>query len=289
MMQFAAGSISQGMNTRLQSAIPIFGGYWTDLKAYFEVDNRYVLAKMKTVLFPVFLKGKKWKRLETEDGEEDSSPPAPPQQLHPSPQASPSFSKKYSPPSVDANAPDLYLPLMSFVTYVVLTSYVKGTNGQFTPEVLSQVTYSCLAWQLLEVLVIRLGLYMLSVQAAPLLDLVANTGYIYVGLCVNMLVGVLLGKTAYAASVCWTGGMASFFMLKTLSNNYARGGGGGDEQSKALRMPLLWSFAVLQFVSIWWLGYGSDIHAAGGSALAASAAAAATAAATKMPSATAGT
>jgi hypothetical protein len=54
-----------------------------------------------------------------------------------------SFSKKYAPPSHDENAPDLYLPLMSFITYVVLTSYVKGTNGKFTPEVLSQVSVTC--------------------------------------------------------------------------------------------------------------------------------------------------
>ena len=37
MMQFAAGSLSQGVNSRLQSAVPLVGGYWTSLKAYFEV------------------------------------------------------------------------------------------------------------------------------------------------------------------------------------------------------------------------------------------------------------
>jgi len=70
---------------------------------------------------------------------------------------------------------------MSFVTYIVVCSYVKGTNGKFTPEVLSDVMYSCMLFQLLEVAVIRIALYVLSVPYAPFLDLVANTGYKYVG------------------------------------------------------------------------------------------------------------
>lgn len=70
--------------------------------------------------------------------------------------------KKFAPPVQDENAPDLYLPLMSFVTYIVVCSYVKGTNGKFTPEVLNEVMYSCLIFQCLEVLIIRSGLYMLS-------------------------------------------------------------------------------------------------------------------------------
>jgi hypothetical protein len=51
-----------------------------------QVDNRYVLAKMKTVLFPIFLKAKKWKRVDFEGasqsggGGEASSPPAAAQQ-----------------------------------------------------------------------------------------------------------------------------------------------------------------------------------------------------------------
>mmetsp|Transcript_51541 Transcript_51541/g.66004 ORF Transcript_51541/g.66004 Transcript_51541/m.66004 type:complete len:157 (-) Transcript_51541:216-686(-) len=148
---------------------------------------------------------------------------------------------------------------MSFVTYIVVCSYVKGTNGKFTPEVLNEVMYSCLIFQCLEVLLIRSGLYMLSVQNAPILDLVANTGYKYVGLCINMLLGLLFGRSTYMCALVWTGSNAAYFMLKTLSNNYGRV---GDESSKALRIPLLWSFAALQMVSIWWLGYSGELGAA---------------------------
>ena len=41
--------------------------------------------------------------------------------------------------------------------------------------------YSCLGFQLVEVVLIRCGLYALHVQQAPMLDLAANTGYKYVG------------------------------------------------------------------------------------------------------------
>lgn len=40
----------------------------------------------------------------------------------------------------DDNAPDLYIPLMSFITYIIVTGYVKGTKNSFTPEVLVEVS-----------------------------------------------------------------------------------------------------------------------------------------------------
>jgi hypothetical protein len=87
------------------------------------------------------------------------------------------FAKKFAPPVQDENAPDLYLPVMSFVTYVILCSYAKGTNGKFTPDVITTVMWSCLLWQLLEVAIVRIALATLGVGHAPFLDLVANTGY----------------------------------------------------------------------------------------------------------------
>lgn len=35
-----------------------------------------------------------------------------------------------STPRTDINAPDLYLPTMAFVTYVLLTGYFMGTKDQ---------------------------------------------------------------------------------------------------------------------------------------------------------------
>jgi len=60
-----------------------------------------------------------------------------------------------------------------------------------------------------------------------------------------MLLGLVLGKTAYSVSVLWTGSMASYFVLKTLSNNYS------TSAANPLRMPVLCGLALLHFVSIW--------------------------------------
>ena len=32
---------------------------------------------------------------------------------------------------------DLYLPLMSYVTYILVAGFVSGADGRFTPEVLA--------------------------------------------------------------------------------------------------------------------------------------------------------
>jgi len=46
---------------------------------------------------------------------------------------------KFARPINDENAPDLYIPLMGFITYTLVTSYVKGTKNKFTPETLVEV------------------------------------------------------------------------------------------------------------------------------------------------------
>ena len=50
-----------------------------------------------------------------------------------------------------------------------------------------------------------------------MLDLVAFTGYKYIGLCVNMVAGAALGRGAYYASLLWTAA-AAFWALKTAAH-----------------------------------------------------------------------
>lgn len=112
---------------------------------------------------------------------------------------------------------------MSLITYVLLCALCYGTAGQFNPEVIQDVTTKCFVTQILEVLVIRFGFYMMQAQVA-LLDLFSYTGYKYLGLCINMMVGLLLGHFGFGArgfyvTFLWTASAASFFMLKTMANN----------------------------------------------------------------------
>eukprot|EP00903_Cladosiphon_okamuranus_P012030 g11295.t1 len=233
MMQATGTVATNFLKSNMVQYQPRVSGYWNTLKVYFTVDNRYVLKKLKALLLAVLKKD--WFRLPSEDEVKDD-------------QGRPKFER----PVADANAPDLYVPLMSFITFVLVTGYAKGSSGagKFSPEDLTEVTSSCVILQLLEVLLIRLGLYLLN-SPAVVLDLVAYTGYKYVGLCINMTLGICLGKTAYYVALLWTGSMASFFMFKTMAHTVPTG--------SASREIMILGFAALQLLSMWWLGQPDDL------------------------------
>ncbi|CAN0037060.1 unnamed protein product [Ectocarpus sp. 12 AP-2014] len=237
MLNVGGNVASNFLKSNVAQYQPRVSGYWNTLKVYFTVDNRYVLKKLKVLLLSVLKKD--WFRLPSEDEVKDDGRP------------------KFERPVADVNAPDLYVPLMSFITFVLLTGYAKGSAaalsdgaGTFSPEVLTEVTSSCIVTQLLEVLLIRLGLYLLN-SPAVVLDLVAYTGYKYVGLCINMTVGVFSGKTWYYLALLWTGSMMSFFMFKTMAHTVPTG--------SASREVMILGFAALQLLSMWWLGHSSDL------------------------------
>jgi len=182
--------------------IPGFDQAMITLRTYFAVDNDYVVKKMKKVLFP--FKTSHWKRMENEAmGGPDNI--------------------VYMLPNTDENAPDLYIPSMSLISYCLLCALLYGTSGKFNPEVISDVTTKCFVTQVLEVVAIRFGLYMMQVSV-PFLDLFSYTGYKYLGLCINMLIGLFMGHLGYGTTgfyitFLWTASAASYFMLKTMANN----------------------------------------------------------------------
>ena len=112
---------------------------------------------------------------------------------------------------------------MSLITYVLLSALCYGTAGDFNPEVIPDVTTKCFVTQILEVLALRFGFYLMQAPVA-LLDLFSYTGYKYLLLCINLMVGLLFshfgfGSRGYYACFCWTASAAAFFMLKTMANN----------------------------------------------------------------------
>lgn len=138
------------------------------LKYYFTVDTNYVKKKIK-ILFLPFLH-KSWERSDR-DG-------------------------KIATPRDDVNAPDLYIPTMAFVTYILVVGLVLGTVGRFSPEQLGIAASSALGWMVLEVFVCYAGLYLLNIASNGILELAALSSYKYVG----MIVAVL----AYLLSHSWT-------------------------------------------------------------------------------------
>lgn len=111
--------------------------------------------------------------------------------------------------------------------------------------------------QILEIGVICLGMYLLQAPV-NLLDLVAFTGYKYVALNINMVLGVWFGTTAYTISLFYTGAAAAYFVLKSIAQAVKRGYQAQPAGPFRAEFIVL-GFALLQLASIWWLGYAGDL------------------------------
>nr|DAD32820.1 TPA_asm: hypothetical protein HUJ06_011671 [Nelumbo nucifera] len=166
--------------------------YFSDPQYYFQVNDQYVRNKLKVVLFPFLHRGH-WTRITEPVGGRLS----------------------YKPPIYDINAPDLYIPLMAFGTYVVLSGFLMGLLGRFSPEALSlQFTWGLGCW-FGQVLVLKLMLYTLGSGEAPLLDMVAYGGYAFTGVCVNIL-GRIIWSFSYYFLMTWTALSMGVFLVKTM-------------------------------------------------------------------------
>lgn len=140
------------------------------LKHYFNVTNSYVLQKLALVIFP--WRHKPWSRKQTigPNGQEGW----------------------YLPPRDDINSPDMYIPVMSLVTYILLSSAIAGFRGQFQPELLGLTASWALVVVIIEILILKLGCYFLSISnESQLLDLVAYSGYKFVGIIATIVIAEL--------------------------------------------------------------------------------------------------
>ncbi|KAF3171622.1 hypothetical protein TWF225_002246 [Orbilia oligospora] len=141
---------------------------YSALKHYFNVSNSYVLNKLRLVIFP--WRHRPWTRI--------------PKAVGPS-QADGMF----LPPRDDLNSPDMYIPVMAFVTYILLYTMLAGIRGHFHPELLGKLASTAFAIVLLEILGLKFGCYLLNINnESQLLDLVAYSGYKFVGIIATILI-----------------------------------------------------------------------------------------------------
>lgn len=140
------------------------------LRHYFNVTNSYVLTKLRIILFPWW--HRPWSR----------------QQRHTSDPAASSTALLYQPPREDVNSPDMYIPIMALVTYILLSTLLAGLRGAFHPELLGYTATVAISVTLLEILIIRTGTFLLAISSSSqLLDLVAYSGYKFVHVIVSLL------------------------------------------------------------------------------------------------------
>jgi len=123
----------------------------------------------------------------------------------------------YLPPRDDINAPDMYIPLMSLVTYILLSALLSGLSGTFHPALLGYTAWSALGAVGLEIAGLKFGCYLLAIGNSQLLDLVAYSGYKFVGTIISIVASASLGSKFISWAVflyCFNAN--AFFLLRSL-------------------------------------------------------------------------
>ncbi|PIO64888.1 Hrf1 family protein [Teladorsagia circumcincta] len=154
-----------------------------NLKYYFSVDNSYVGKKLGILLFPFFHRD---------------------------------WSLKYAgsdepvPAKDDVNAPDLYIPLMAFITYVIVSGFVLGTQGRFSPEMLGILTSNAFIWVIIENIIIFVSKYVMNIsQSLSVWHSLAYSTYKFFGYAAS-LVPIFKSPLNDSARVYKFGGLAQY-------------------------------------------------------------------------------
>ncbi|GLI80816.1 protein transport protein yif1 [Penicillium ochrochloron] len=183
------------------------------LKHYFNVSNSYVLRKLALVLFP--WRHKPWSRQQARIA---GNPTGPNGQI-----VQQQYSSMFLPPRDDLNSPDMYIPVMALVTYILLSVLLAGFRGNFHPELLGSVTTTSIAVIIFEILCLKMAMYILSINNdSQLLDLVAYSGYKFVGIIATLVASeVLTPGRGTGGWVGWTVFVYTFlanafFLLRSL-------------------------------------------------------------------------
>jgi len=111
----------------------------------------------------------------------------------------------FLPPREDINSPDMYIPVMAFVTYILLSTLLAGLRGAFRPELLGLTATNAFAVVVIELLLLKLGTYLLNISnESQWLDLVAYSGYKFVGVIATVAVaGVFSGGRGTGGWIGW--------------------------------------------------------------------------------------
>lgn len=148
-MTYAQQAMQRGMATYLPGASLL----WHSLRYYFDVSNAYVAAKLTKLVFP--FRAKRWNRISVaESGHPNRHGPS----------EGAGAASSFAAPIHDENAPDLYLPAMAFVTYVLLQGLIKGMLSTFHPDDLVTTASSGVVTAILETAVLKAGMYSLAVD-----------------------------------------------------------------------------------------------------------------------------
>ncbi|KAJ3802133.1 YIF1-domain-containing protein [Lentinula aff. detonsa] len=192
-MQLGSSAVAAGQEYVQKN----FGGIipLSSIKHHFNVSNSYVIRKLQLVAFP--WTHKSWSR-----------------RVHRSEQGQ----AEYQDPREDINSPDLYIPLMAFVTYILISAFHSGLQSRFHPKILGESASSALAVVIVDFLFVYVGCYLLNVQASKqAVDIIAYSGYKFVGVILTILSSYLyLSRALYYIIFFYFFFANGLFLLRSL-------------------------------------------------------------------------
>jgi len=216
--------------------MPGASGVWNLLRYYFHVDNKYVLKKAQLLIFP--WRHVDWGRIQIGDTN------------------APSF----APPVGDINAPDLYLPVMLFLSYILC---IGGLRGQGNPQILEKTFSTCTLTLFVELCLMKGGLYTMTMKnPIATADLLIYSSYKYIGLGLTLLIGIACGRAGisyvYSTLLVYAALCQGFFVYQTL-NKVILKPTHGTEAGHKRRLYLIGACSALQIITFLFLGYLDDI------------------------------
>lgn len=227
--QALMGSGKQLVDRELEKYVPV-----SRLKYYFAVDTGYVTKKLGLLLFPFTHSDWSIKYKQEEPVQ----------------------------PRYEINAPDLYIPTMAYLTYVLVAGLVLGTQNRFSPEMLGIHASSALAWLIVEILIEVVTLYITNIKSnLKTLDLLAYGGYKYVGIILAVLLNLVFQKTGYYIGLSYCGLSLAFFLVRTLRVQVLPEGSSPHQHDaysevstgNKRRLYFLLFVAGIQPLLMWWL------------------------------------
>lgn len=150
----------------------------SSLHFYFDVTHSYILSKISLILLP-FLHTDDWNQTLTEQGQ---------------PLA----------PSRNVQSFDLYIPVMAYITFLLLAGIQAGRIGYFSPEYLGVIGSAGIGCEILDVLMIYAGLYFLDSELPYFIDILAFAGYKFLPCSINKAIAILLGSKLYNVCLAYT-------------------------------------------------------------------------------------
>lgn len=161
----------------------------------------------------------------------------------------------YLPPREDLNSPDLYIPVMAVVSYVLLVGLLLGLRQSFNPESLKATASGAIIFVLLELVIVKFGAYLLGFGSEVyVLDMIAVIGYNFVPLIITLLSGLIFGRMGRYAGFIYCSFAMAFFMLRSLRYSFIPESSMVANQRRT-RVYFLFGIVAIQIICSYFLLY----------------------------------